>query len=490
MKLKLRINKQSCRIDVPGPEPSLTDLINHIKEEVLNSVGLSPETDFSLSLNGSEVLTDTGQNLSSCGIVSGDLLYVILPSTALTDGAAVSAALQAGPDFHMSFGADNPSSRGATDPEEDIPSPDQQPCCSTAPLEYMEASPPVNSVSLWSLGPMICSEATTGQAPFPLELLYQRTNVNNPNEAIVVVMNILMLETGFTGFAASSDEMPDGWRSVSKFYKLSFQHQLCNNAPTVLVAVPIGPLLFVNVSVKVMSTDISRKLSLEATDYVTDKWPGKSAAAAYKDLRKLSLLFKDSLVYPLIAATREALCLPAAFGLTLVPPEVLLRILRMLDVQSLVRLSGVCKHLNTWASDSMLWRYMCYRDLKRFDLDGSRNPNWKEVYKKNCTRSFHRSTADSRFFFSDGSLIPPFPFNEELEPRDPIYHPPPFQPLWPFPDPFQPIPNPLRPLIDPFNPLPLRPRIDFNDAFPNRIRPPFSDGQRGRGHPWQRQGFR
>ncbi|KAM9824093.1 F-box only protein 7 [Neosynchiropus ocellatus] len=477
MKLKLRINKQSCRIDVPGPEPSLTDLINHIKGEVLNSVGLSPDTDFSLSLNSSEILTDTGQNLSSCGIVSGDLLYVILPNTALTDGAAVSAALQAGPDFHMSFVEDNQSPQGAADSEEDIPLPDQQPCCSTARVEHKEASPSLNSVSLWSLGPMICSEAATGQAPFPLELLYQRANVNNPNEAVVVVMNILMLETGFTGFSASSDEMPDGWRSENKVYKLSFQHQLCNNMPTVLVAVPMDPLLYVNVSVKLKSTDISRKLSLEATDYVTDKWPGNSAAAAYKDLRKLSVLFKDLLVYPLMAATREALCLPAAFGLTSLPPEVLLRILRMLDVQSLVRLSGVCKHLNTWASDSMLWRYMCYRDIKKFEPDGSRNPNWKEVYIENCQIRFQRPAAQSRFFYSDaGNLMPPFPFSEELEPRGPLPHP--FEPLWPFQGPRHPIPNPLRPVIDPFNPLPLHPRIDFNDLFPNRIRPPFSDEQR------------
>lgn len=39
---------------------------------------LSAETQFSLSLNGSEPLADTGQTLASCGIVSGDLICVIL----------------------------------------------------------------------------------------------------------------------------------------------------------------------------------------------------------------------------------------------------------------------------------------------------------------------------------------------------------------------------------------------------------------------------
>ncbi len=37
------------------------------------------DVDFSLSLNGTEVLLDTGQTLSSCGVVSGDMITVILP---------------------------------------------------------------------------------------------------------------------------------------------------------------------------------------------------------------------------------------------------------------------------------------------------------------------------------------------------------------------------------------------------------------------------
>lgn len=43
---------------------------------------ISEGTDFGLSLNGSESLTDTGQTLSSYGIVSGDLICVVLPESA------------------------------------------------------------------------------------------------------------------------------------------------------------------------------------------------------------------------------------------------------------------------------------------------------------------------------------------------------------------------------------------------------------------------
>lgn len=44
-------------------------------------VCFSSDAEFSLSLNGSEPLSDSGQTLSSCGIVSGDLICVMLPES-------------------------------------------------------------------------------------------------------------------------------------------------------------------------------------------------------------------------------------------------------------------------------------------------------------------------------------------------------------------------------------------------------------------------
>lgn len=50
-------------------------------------MGLSAETEFSLSLNGSEPLEDSGQTLASSGIVSGDLIRVILTEPAAAEAA-------------------------------------------------------------------------------------------------------------------------------------------------------------------------------------------------------------------------------------------------------------------------------------------------------------------------------------------------------------------------------------------------------------------
>ena len=46
---------------------------------------LSADTEFGLSLGGSELLSDSEQTLASCGVVSGDLICVLLPAAAASN---------------------------------------------------------------------------------------------------------------------------------------------------------------------------------------------------------------------------------------------------------------------------------------------------------------------------------------------------------------------------------------------------------------------
>lgn len=57
------------------------------------------------------------------------------------------------------------------------------------------------------------------------------------------------------------------------------------------------------------------------------------------------------------------MALPVAFGLAALPPELLLRVLRLLDVSSVVSLSSVCRHFNVATADSTLWRHLFRRDF-------------------------------------------------------------------------------------------------------------------------------
>jgi len=57
------------------------------------------------------------------------------------------------------------------------------------------------------------------------------------------------------------------------------------------------------------------------------------------------------------------MALPVAFGLAALPPELVLRLLRLLDASSLLRLASVCRTLAVSAADPSLWRHLYRRDF-------------------------------------------------------------------------------------------------------------------------------
>uniref|UniRef100_A0A4W5K041 F-box domain-containing protein n=1 Tax=Hucho hucho TaxID=62062 RepID=A0A4W5K041_9TELE len=75
-----------------------------------------------------------------------------------------------------------------------------------------------------------------------------------------------------------------------------------------------------------------------------------------------------------------AMALPAVFGLPVLPPELLLRVLRLLDVSSLLALSSVNRHLNQSTTDPALWRHLYRRDFRDCqDHSRARDTQWREV---------------------------------------------------------------------------------------------------------------
>lgn len=381
MKLRVRVNKQTSVVELTGEEPTLSELSVHIRETVLPSRGLSADTEFSLSLNGNESIPDSGQTLSSCSIVSGDLICVLLPEHVCAVNVSSSASTEetstrpAGPSLSQKTAAMS----------------HDQPGCSSSGVhsdgsqssEDSEMSDPEQTGAAWE--PMLCSEVEDGQAPLSLELLYHRARCTSPSDAVIVAAHLLMLETGFTheGHELNSVTLPAEWRGACGVYKLKYTHALCENSVVTLAAVCAGPTLVINATFKLNETaNAVGKLCLNPAVYVTDEWPGDHAAAAFKDLTKLSRIFKDQLAYPLIAAAREAMDLPVAFGLRVLPPELLLRVLRLLDVRSLLRLSATSRYFHSSTSDSTLWKHLFLRDFRDPDArNRRRDTNWKELYK-------------------------------------------------------------------------------------------------------------
>ncbi|XP_070978176.1 F-box only protein 7-like isoform X3 [Oncorhynchus clarkii lewisi] len=391
MKLRVRINKQTSRVKLEGEEPTLTELNVQIREILLPSHGLSPDTEFTLSLNGSDLLSDSGQTLSSCGIVTGDLVCVILPPSVAVPSAASAPSAAPAPSTRQAVpsGSSAPSAAPAPSARQSSSSSSS----SSSPGLYQAVHPPAQRSSeastskgaepqqevvreeeeqeeeagQWVWEPMLCGEAEGGKVPHSLEVLYHQAQSSSTCDALMVAVHLLMVETGFLcqGSEGRPGEMPAGWRAPGGLYRLQYAHPLCDDSLALVLAVPMGPVLVINATLKMnQQVDTVRKLSLKPSTYVTDQWTGDSAAAVYTELRKLSRVFKDQLVYPLISSAREAMALPAVFGLPVLPPELLLRVLRLLDVSSLLALSSVNRHLHQTTTDPALWRHLYRRDFR------------------------------------------------------------------------------------------------------------------------------
>ncbi|XP_016110163.1 F-box only protein 7-like [Sinocyclocheilus grahami] len=285
MKLRVRINRQTRGLQLDGPEPTLSELSARVRDALLPQCGLGSDVEFSLSLDGKAVLLDTGQTLSSCGVVSGDMIAVILPQqtqTAPETPSGAEAALTNTPT--SSEEAEAGGGGGA----------DRSSVRDSGMEEWMEDEEGVSP-------PLLCCETEDGVIPHTLERLLDSSSCRNPSDCLMLALHLLLLETGFLpqGCNVNSGEMPIGWRAAGGVFRLQYSHPLLESSLVSAVAVTMGRTLVINAVLKMDKTvENSRKLVLKPDDYVTADWAGGCAGVVYTDLRRLSRLFKDQRVDP------------------------------------------------------------------------------------------------------------------------------------------------------------------------------------------------
>uniref|UniRef100_A0A8D0DQ29 F-box only protein 7 n=1 Tax=Salvator merianae TaxID=96440 RepID=A0A8D0DQ29_SALMN len=505
MKLRVRLQKRTAPLEVAVEEPTLGHLRTLLSQTLLPAWGYSSDTKFAITLNNKDALEGDQEALASFGIVSGDLICLVLEETTVVPGlsppAAAAAAATAGTtattslpqpqnSHELSASAAHQSQPGSPDDERhnghiadcevqndtqmnhDTAGSSQGLGLETVPddLDLQEET------SSYPSEPMLCCEATDGQVPHSLQMLYYSAECTCANDAFIVLIHLIMMETGYLpqGTEAKATSMPEKWRSKG-VYKLQYTHPLCESGFAALTCVPLGDLIVVNAILKT-SDDLRnvKRLQLLPASFICFQ-DSANVAGVYKDLQKLSRLFKDHLVYPLLAAARQALNLPDVFGLVVLPLELKLRIFRLLDVRSIISLSAVCRDLCVAANDQLLWRFIYLRDF-RDPVARPRDTDWKELYKKKLKQKkdalrwrhmtflpapplpvpFHPNPLYPNPF-PPNPLYPPAIIGGEFDERPgPVYIGDPVSCLFPGPMdlpsqyPFGPHRDPLPPLRDPF----------------------------------------
>nr|XP_012628249.1 F-box only protein 7 isoform X1 [Microcebus murinus] len=507
MRLRVRLQRRTWPLEMPEAEPTLGQLRAHLTEALLPTWGYSSDTRFAITLNNKDALTGDEETLASYGIVSGDLICLIL------EDAIPAPNLPSSTDSEHSSLQNNDqpslaaSSNQASIQDEQRSDSFQGQAAQSDVWNDDSMSGPSQSFGAESIQdvdveegpgfspsePMLCSESEEGQVPHSLETLYHSADCSNANDALIVLIHLLMLESGYIpqGTEAKAVSMPERWKS-SGVYKLQYTHPLCEGGSAALTCVPLGNLIVVNATLKINSEIRSvKRLQLLPESFVCKEEQGENVAKIYKDLQKLSRLFKDQLVYPLLAFTRQALNLPDVFGLVVLPLELKLRIFRLLDVRSVLSLSAVCRDLLIASNDPLLWRCLYLRDF-RDNTVRVRDTDWKELYRK---RHKQRKEAQRRqvmflpssphsipFYpnplhprpFPPNSLLPPGIIGGEYDERPTLpYVGDPINSLIPGPGETPSQFPPLRPRFDPIGPFPgpnpmLPGRGGPSDRFPFR----------------------
>ncbi|XP_021566754.1 F-box only protein 7 isoform X1 [Carlito syrichta] len=509
MKLRVRIQKRTWPLEVPGAEPTLGQLRAHLSQALLPTCGHSSDTRFAITLNNKDALTGDEETLASYGIVSGDLICLILEDAIPAPNLPSSTDSE-----HSSLQSnDQPSlatsSNQASIRDEQLSGSFQGQAAQSDVWNTGDMVQPSQNVEAESIQdvvimeevtgfypsePMLCSESVDGQVPHSLETLYQSADCSDASDALIVSIHLLMLESGYIpqGTEAKAVSMPEKWKSRG-VYKLQYTHPLCEGGSSSLTCVPLGNLVVINATLKINNEIRSvKKLQLLPESFICKEEPGENVAKIYKDLPKLSRLFKDQLVYPLLAFTRQALNLPDVFGLIVLPLELKLRIFRLLDVRSVLALSAVCRDLLIASNDPLLWRCLYLRDF-RDNTIRVRDTDWKELYRKRhkqrkeAQRGRHVMFLPSSphpipFYpnplsprpFPPSSLLPPGIIGGEYDERPSLpYVGDPINSLIPGPGETPSRFPPLRPRFDPIGPFPgpnpiLPGRGGPNDRFPFR----------------------
>ncbi|XP_043824344.1 F-box only protein 7 [Dromiciops gliroides] len=513
MKLRVRIRKRTAPLELPGAEPTLGELRAHLRQALLPAWGYSSDTQFEVTLNSKDALTEDEKTLASYGVVSGDLICLILEEA--TEGSPIAPPSNAA---HSSFPSNHnrpslatsqsQSSRQGEEPDDARPPQAARPAVQGADstpgsgLDFdsgliQEDVEMEEGTGSYPTEPMLCSEAVDGQVPHSLETLYHSAECSNANDALIVLVHLLMLESGYTplGTEAKAVSMPEKWRSGG-VYKLQYTHPLCEDGTAALTCVPLGSLVVINATLKINSEIKSvKRLQLLPESFICPhEQAEENVACKYKDLQKLSRLFKDQLVYPLLAFARQALNLPDVFGLVVLPLELKLRIFRLLDVRSVLSLSAVCRDLFIASNDQLLWRFMYLRDFRDCAVR-PRDTDWKELYRKQKQRRDALRWRHIMYLPQPSPFYPgPFPsgpFPSGPFPPNPIYPPGIIggefdeRPMLPY------VGDPINSLIPGQHPetpgqfSPFRPHFDPMGPFPgpNPVLP-------GRGGPSDRFPFR
>jgi len=252
------------------------------------------------------------------------------------------------------------------------------------------------------------------------ENLYEEAEaaIESELQRISVVIHSFMLELGFS--VANAKVLPENWKTPAGYIS-RYSYNQSTEFDVILTVTSLGPFL------KTHGSHTSSKSSFSASKIKMDDFlVEKDGKTKLKNIRHLARLFKNEVGVPLLNSVRSHLGLPTS-GLEGMPPEITLKMLKKLDLKSLLRMSAVCKQFNAISKEKSIWKHIFIRDfgsrsfkIKEFQNQlNNENNDWFSLYKEEYLNKKEQEESRSR--------VPPpplFPFPDfENNPQNPLMPP-------------------------------------------------------------------
>lgn len=262
------------------------------------------------------------------------------------------------------------------------------------------------------MNPTLIEESSSKRIPHNLEALVKSlegspdVSPTNKNDLIAVLLYVLMMESGYSPInvggtsICSSDHgfsihklnrfcnMPAIWKNIQQNnYEMTFILGKFIQHSCKLLIIPIDDEVIVNLLISNLKEERNRySFMIQPSKYVLNP-TSSSIPTKFRNLKDLSLKFKNSLSHPArsVILTKEGVLNASLLG---VPDEVKIKIFKYLKVSDFLKLSLVCSHLYNVTEEQGLWRYFLVRDFRCEDVEDLVNQPgindiiiWKEEYK-------------------------------------------------------------------------------------------------------------
>nr|CAH0101803.1 unnamed protein product [Daphnia galeata] len=190
-------------------------------------------------------------------------------------------------------------------------------------------------------------------------------------EKLAGLLHILMVETGFEPQTSKSCSdsfctLPDSWKLTKETLRLNYKTR--SQSPSTIILSLMGPLV---IACGIGSGGKSMSLKLK---------PNESMSVGGKQLKQLSIDFKNEIAFPLYVHTEREANGECPAHLSNLPPEIISNVLQRLDFKSLCRMAITSRLFQQLASQPTIWKRLVKRDLLG-KKPAPQTMNWKQFYK-------------------------------------------------------------------------------------------------------------